>query len=474
MTITEDLQGAAVQVAPPKTAADIPGPVPGTAMTKEYVQTVGRVAYLWGWPLINQLHRRAAFAQAPQPGRLGDVLPVAPPGYLSMLTDYIQPEQSFVTCPNQDTVYGAGFCFLDKQPVVVQVPDFGRRFYTYQIVDHRTDAFAQIGTQYSTKPGFYLLVGPNWKGDVPKGITTVFPSPTDLAAMFPRVFQDDTSADKAAIQGVLNQIMAYPLTEFTGQIQTKDWKKAPAFPAPAGAGKGETKWVTPETFFDELSVVLQAVPPLPGEESLYRMIQSVLDEAANNREIQKILKQTAIASEQDLITPLFQFHNNGRLVGNGWTSPPNGARWGTDYLSRTATAKSNMYDNAPEETRYIYTDFDSSGQRLDGNHRYTVTFGKGGLPPVNGFWSLTLYNKAHLFAPNSLNRYSLGTKSKSLKYNPDGSLTFYYQHDSPGAEKESNWVPAPQEEFSLYIRCYWPKKEILDGTWLPPKVEPMK
>ncbi len=160
---------------------------------------VARMAYLWGWPLVNQLNRRTAFAQVPEPGRLGGVLPMAPTGHVCMLTDYIKPEQSFVTCPNQDTVYGAGFMALDKQPVVVQVPDFGNRFFTYQIVDHRTDSFSSIGKQYATKPGHYLLVGPSWKGDAPAGIAAVFRSSTDLAAVFPRVFQDDTPEDKAAI-----------------------------------------------------------------------------------------------------------------------------------------------------------------------------------------------------------------------------------------------------------------------------------
>jgi hypothetical protein len=452
------------------TAADVPSTPAGTNMTKEYVEAVGRLAYVWGWPLVNQLHRRASFAQAPEPGRLGDVLPVAPVGHIGMLTDYIKPEQSFVACPNQDTVYGAGFFALDKQPVVVQVPDFGDRFYTYQIVDHRTDSFASIGKQYGTKPGFYLLVGPNWKGDVPKGINAVCRSLTDLCAIFPRAFQDDTPEDKVAIQALLNQIDVYPLSEFTGKMKTRDWKKTPAFPAPPGAGKGETKWVTPETFFDELPTVLQVVPPLPGEEALYGLFKSVLDGAAANSEVKRILHQTAIAAEEDLIKPLFEFRNNGRPVGNGWTSPPNGARWGTDYLSRAATAKSNMFDNAPEETRYIYTDVDSQGARLNGANRYTVTFTKGGLPPVNGFWSLTLYNKAHLFEPNALNRYSLGTKSKSLKYDADGSMTLHFQHDSPGKDRESNWVPAPTGEFSLYIRSYWPKAEILEGRWVPPNV----
>src|SRR5271169_3223806 len=223
--------------------------------------------------------------------------------------------------------------------------------------------------------------------------------------------------------------MVYPLTAFDGKMKTIDWKTTPAFPAPASTG-GETKWVVPEKFFDELQIVIKQIPPLPGEESLYKTFQSVLDAAAKDPKLKEVLTQTAVAAEKDLISPLFQFHNNGRPVGNGWTSPSNGANWGFDYLSRAASAKSNMYDNAPQETRYIYTDFDSAGQQLDGTHSYTVTFAKGQTPPVDGFWSLTLYNKEHLFASNSLNRFSLGTKSKSMKLGDDGSLTIYAQSAS--------------------------------------------
>jgi hypothetical protein len=197
----------------------------------------------------------------------------------------------------------------------------------------------------------------------------------------------------------------------------------------------------------------------------------VLHAGAKDPKLKQTLTQTAIAAEKDLISPLFDFHMNGRPIGNGWNSPPNGANWGYDYLSRAATAKSNMYDNAPQETRYIYTDFDSTGQRLNGAHAYTVTFPAGQTPPVNGFWSLTLYNKEHLFEPNSLNRFSLGTKSKSMKQNPDGSLTIYVQNASPGADKQDNWLPAPRDNFSLYIRAYWPKEEITGGRWIPPLVK---
>lgn len=430
---------------------------------------VARLAYVWGWPLVNQINRRAAFAKVPAPGRLGGVLPIAPTGRVSMLTDYIAADERFVTCPNQDTVYGGGFMALEKEPVVVQVPDFGDRFFTYQIIDHRTDSFVAIGKQYDTKPGCYLLVGPSWRGEKPTGIIDIFRSSTDLCAVFPRVFQDDTPEDKKAIQPILNQIMVYPLSEFDGQMKTTDWSKVPNFPAPQ-SGSGETKWVEPGKFFDQLPEVMRTVPPLPGEEALYGMIQSVLDAAAKDPQIKAALTETAAAAENELISPLFEFHNNGRPVGDGWTSPPNGARWGTDYLSRAATAKSNMYDNAPEETRYIYTDVDSTGQRLDGANRYIVTFEQGQTPPVNGFWSLTLYSKEHLFSPNELNRFSLGTKSKSLKCDPEGSLTIYVQNASPGPEAESNWLPAPKDKFSLYIRAYWPKPAVLDGSWKPPAV----
>jgi hypothetical protein len=130
-----------------------------------------------------------------------------------------------------------------------------------------------------------------------------------------------------------------------------------------------------------------------------------------------------------------------------------------------------MYDKRPEETKYIYTDDDSQGHQLDGQDTYAVTFAEGQVPPVKGFWSLTLYDEYHFFHPNALNRYSLGTKNKTLKYNGDGSLTLYAGAKSPGADKESNWLPAPDGKFSLYIRAYWPDEAIIDGSWMPPAVQ---
>lgn len=161
----------------------------------------------------------------------------------------------------------------------------------------------------------------------------------------------------------------------------------------------------------------------------------------------------------------------GRSAGNSWNSQEDNAAWGTDYLNRTASAKSNMWENTPPETKYIFRDFDSKGQLLAGHNNYTATFPKGQTPPIKGFWSMTLYNEEHFFNPNSLNRFSLGTKNKTLQKNADGSLKLYFGAKPPGKDKESNWLPAPDGPSSLYLRTYWPEKSILDTSWMPPNVE---
>ena len=456
----------------PTKASEVTKPVTGAIMHKEYVKTIGRMAYVWGWPLVNIFNRRDTITKAPAPGRLGGVLPVAPRGRLCMLNDYILPKQSFVACPNQDVAYGVAFLSLDEEPVVVQVPDFSDRFWVYALYDARTDQFGELGKAYGTQPGFYLLVGPNWDGDVPEGISAVIRSSTEFGFAGPRIFMNDTEKDRAAIKLVVNQINAYPLQEFDGEMKNKDWDDVPSFPTPEI--EGENKWVVPETFFDQLPGVMDAVSPLPGEEALYATIHQVLDAADNDPELKQALIEVAVEAEEEVVDPLFQWKHNGIPAGNGWNRSANNAQWGFDYLMRTSTARSNMFDNRPNETQYFYTDNDSEGLQLEGKNLYAVTFQEGQLPPVKGFWSMTIYNKHHLFEVNDLNRYSLGTKNKNLKFNSDGSLTLYAGTQSPGEEVETNWLPAPKDTFSLYIRCYWGESAVLDGTWKPPIIEHVK
>ena len=263
----------------------------------------------------------------------------------------------------------------------------------------------------------------------------------------------------------------YPLSEYDGKMKRMDWSKLPKVPS-ASSGEEETKWVVPEKFFDELAAVLADAPPLPGEEARYAQMRAVLDAIKSNPSLKPAMIKAAEEVEHSLVTPLLQFRNYGQQLPYHWSTISNEAAFGTDYFTRTAAAKSNILVNSPNETKYFYQDLDVEGARLDGANRYTVTFPKGQTPPVNGFWSLTLYNEHHFFAPNEIKRYSLGTKNKKLQYNPDGSLTLYVQADPPADAQRSNWLPAPKNaDFSLYVRAYWPKVEILDGSWTPPPVQ---
>ncbi|WP_346306609.1 DUF1254 domain-containing protein [Phyllobacterium sp.] len=454
----------------PRWSAAMPsGPVAGTRITKEYAASVARDAYFWAWPLVNMYNRRLTFTKITETVIAG-AAPMAPLNRLAMLTDYIEPDERLVACPNQDVVYGAGMLALDQSPVVVQVPDFGDRFWVYQIVDLRTDSFVSLGKMYGTMPGFYLLVGPNWQGEVPKGITKVFRASTNTANVIPRVFQDDTPEDKRAVQQVLGEIAAYPLSEFDGKFKTNDWRKVPKIPA-TSSGDAETEWVVPKSFFETLPLALTDAPPLPGEEARYAQVLAVVEAAKTDPALMEAMVQAAAEANNQLVKPLFDFHNYGLTLPHNWTTTSNNAAFGTDYFTRTAVAKSNIFVNASNETKYFYQDFDEKGKRLNGKDSFTVTFPKDATPAVNGFWSLTLYNQHHFFEPNDIKRYSLGTKNKSLKYNADGSLTVYVQAKPPADEHRDNWLPAPREgDFSLYIRAYWPRSEVVDGSWTPPAV----
>lgn len=457
----------AASFAAPETAA---APTTSMKMTDSYLEMAARDVFFWAWPMTNIYNRRLKFKDLPHAGLMGGTVPIGPPNRPSMLSDYITPDERQVACPNQDVVYGFMLLALDQSPIVVQVPDFGERFWVYQVVDLRTDGFADFGKMYGTKPGFYLLVGPDWKGTVPKGITKVFRASSNTGVLIPRVFQDDTPDDKKKVQVPLSGVNAYPLSEYTGKMQLRDWAKLPRFPAEA-SGDTETRWVVPEKFWDSLGAILKDVKPLPGEAAMYARAQSLMAAYAADPHAKEVLVKAAQEADKQLIEPLFQFRNYGLQLPGNWSTVNNGARFRTDYFTRTAAAKSNIFINKVNETKYFYQDLDGAGGRLNGASKYTVTFPKGALPPVRGFWSLTLYNQHHFFADNAQKRYSLGTKNKNLKPNADGSLTLYVQTDSPGADKESNWLPAPKgEDFSLYIRTYWPQEAVPSGAWTPPPV----
>jgi hypothetical protein len=459
---------AMATIRPDSPAAQVTGPMANTVMTKDYVYYMGKQMYFWGWPLVNLHNRILVMEHVPEPGLNGGAVPVAPLGRLTMLSDYITPDQRYVACPNQDVVYGASFMLLDKGPVVVQVPDFGSRFWVVQMGNQRTDGIGGLGSMYGSKSGFYMIAKEGWKGDIPKGIEKVFYSPTSVAFVLPRTFMTDDPADKEAVRAVISKLNIYPLSEYDGNVKLKDWTKIPSFPDPnKSQGGKEVSFVMPDKFFLEFPQILAEVPPLKGEEALYAQFHSVLDAVKKDSTLYPSLVKAATDAEKELIEPLRQFKNNGVPAGNYWNTVKNGAAWGTDYLSRTAAARCNIFVNQPNETIYYNQDLDSTGKELNGTSGYSITFSKEQVPKVKGFWSLTVYDANHFFYQNADKIYSLGTKNKGLKFNADGSLTLYLQHTKPAGDKAGNWLPVPAAKYGLLLRAYWPEQSMVDG-YLPP------
>ena len=211
------------------------------------------------------------------------------------------------------------------------------------------------------------------------------------------------------------------------------------------------------------------MPPLPGEEALYGQFRVLLDAAAKDPAIKQALFEAAVETENEVIEPFFEWKHNGRPAGNGWNRSTNNAQFGTDYFNRTGTAKSNMFDNKPTETQYFYTDDDSAGASLDGRNSYEITFAPGQEPPVNGFWSMTLYNEHHFFHPNDLKRYSLGTKNKNLK--KCRRLAHALRGRKIAGQGQGEQLASRTERplLALHPRLLG-QAGILDGSWQPPRI----
>jgi hypothetical protein len=449
---------AAWTVAPPA-AGD---PVTLHAMEPEAIRGLAREAYVWGWPLAYVHHCRSRVALVPRAGKSGG-LPVAPLNELAMLTDQVAPRTALVPCPNRDVLYGFGIFDLADTPVILQVPDFGDRFWLYQLGDQRTDGFAEIGSMYGTRPGCYLVVGPGWAGGAPPGIVGVLRSPTRHAYCIPRVFFSTAPGDRDAAVAAVEGVMAYPLDEFTGVPRSRDWTRLRWLPSLSCDGCV----VSPGGFLGLLPRLLDDVPPLPGEGPLYARFRRLVAAVRADPALAAAAQAAIAEAEQDVVAPLFEFRNVGNRLPAGWNTLTNGAAFGTDYLTRTAVARSNVFVNRHRETKYYYLDVDAEGRRLHGDRRHVLTFPAGQLPPAAGFWSLTAYDSRHALPSASTARHSIGSRDTDLALAPDGSLTIVIEPAGAGGDGQ-NAIVAPEGPFSLYLRLYAPDERAMNGLWTPP------
>jgi hypothetical protein len=389
------------------------------------------------------------------------------------------PADTAVITPNSDTPYSILWLDLRAEPMVISVPTIEKdRYYSVQLIDGNTYNFGYIGTRATgTEAGDYLVVGPDWKGGTPTGIRQVFQSttPFPLALIRTQLFNPD---DMPNVEKIQSGYKSQPLSAFLKQ------------PAPPAAPKIEFVPATTagikDNFFQYLDAALQYVPETPRDKAIRAKLAKIgigpgRTFAFNDLSLEhKAAILVAMKQGDDKVDKWLASGNkdiNGWNVGSFFGDE---AFYNGDWVMRAGAAKGGLLGNDAVEAMYPYTRTDATGEPLDGSkHRYTITFPPGQLPPVNAFWSVTMYDgRSQFLVKNPIDRYLINSPMMSaMTKDADGSLTLYIQKDSPGADKEANWLPAPDDTIYLVMRLYWPKPappSILpagEGTWRPPGVK---
>lgn len=370
---------------------------------------------------------------------------------------------------NNDTLYSTTFADLRVEPLVVTVPPTGSRYFVIQLVDMGTDNFAYIGTR-ATGPdgGDFLLVGPQCKGALPPDrFTGIITAPSDFVALATRTAIDG-AADLPAVIEVQEGLELRPLSQVLGT-------KAPA-PAPDIAWPPYTPAVhgSPE-MFPVLNTLLSHHVAPDADRGLLARVARIGVGAHLDFDLDAFAPGVRAAVAEGTATAHRAIEQRGNDLGTvvaGWQDIPPMGHYGTDYLFRSAVAWKFIYTNSPEEALYPIAETDADGEPLSGDHRYRLHFPAGGLPPVDAFWSITLYDSdTRLMVDNPVDRYSIGDRTPGLRYGDDGSLTIWIQRTSPGADDEANWLPTAEGRFYLNARAYLPRPAFIDGTYRLPAVE---
>ena len=444
----------------------------GNALTAGDARALARDAYIYGFPLVDSYRiQHSYFVNRANPEFKADW------NELFNNARVYTPADRAIQTPNSDTPYSFVGADLRAEPLVFTVPVVEQgRYFSLQFIDQYTFNFAYVGSRSTGNDGgVFLLAGPRWTGVTPAGITAPIRCDTDYAFVLFRT----QLFDAADIEKVKNVQAGY-------KVQTLSAFLGASTPPPAAA----VQFVTPLTphqqrtspdFFNVLNFVLQFCPVDPSETELMARFNTLGIGAGLTFNLQALapeLQQAVKDGIADAWTTFEAFKkrevDTGNLVGQMF-----GTRefLKNDYLVRMGAAALGIYGNSKDEAWYVAYFVDADGQKPDGTKkRYILRFAPGELPPVKAFWSLTLYElPSSLLSANPLNRYLINSPMlPSLRKDPDGGITLYIQHASPGADKESNWLPAPDGPFFLALRLYWPAPQVLDGQWITPPLQPVK
>jgi uncharacterized protein (TIGR03000 family) len=431
---------------------------------------LGTEAYIYGYPLITMEITRRVMTNAAEPKDHH-----APMGQFFNARNY--PNSSFrdVTAPNADTLYSAAWLDLSKEPYVLSLPDEGDRYFLIPMLSGWTDVFAVPGKRTTgTKAQKYAITGPGWMGELPDGIKEL-KSPTNMVWIIGRTYCTGTPADYKAVHAIQDQYSLVPLGAYGKPYTPPPGKVDPAIDMKTPV-RTQVNRMDVGSYFKLLASLMKDNPPAEADAPIVAKLARLGIVAGQDFNVSKLdpavakgLERVPKAAQEKIMA---HFKTAGTFE-NGWIFTTKAGLYGTDYLQRALITAIGLGANRPQDAVYPTSEVDAYEQPYNGANNYVMHFAKGQTPPVDGFWSLTMYNADYFFVANPLNKYTVSPRN-DLKYNDDGSLDIYIQHDPPGKNKEANWLPAPEGKFILMLRLYWPKEKdpsIINGSW---KVPPVK
>ncbi len=445
------------------------------SLSPEEARQIAEDAYIYGYSLITTEVTRVQMSNVPKVEGL-----TAPIGQFINVPRYPPADYRGVSAPNADTLYSLGWLDL-AEPQVFSHPDMGDRFYLFELTDLWMSDLESSPSKRTAdgKAANYLFTGPGWKGTVPAGMKH-FPVATRYMVILGRTYADGTEQDYKAVNTLQAQYKITPLSAW-GKPYTP--VAPPIDPNPGFSMTDKPQPVIlamgTEGYFNLMAKLMGgAAPPAADDAPMVARMARIGIVPGKPFELGKLDPAVQAALKDIPQTALKKIESNRAALGsivNGWVVTKGLGTYGpATYLKRAVVAAFGWPANQERDAVYPYTEIDFTGQKLTGANKYTLTFPKGATPPVNGFWSITMYmiDQGWWFVPNRLNKFTVSPRNNP-KFNADGSLTLYFQNESPGADMEANWLPAPKGEFIPMLRMYWPKDaspSILNGTWTPPAV----
>ena len=444
-------------------------------LTPQEAQKIGVDAYIYGYPLITSDVTEEAFVnvKAPDPETFQ-----APLNQFVSLPKYPPADYHGVTAPNADTLYTAAFLDVSKEPIVLSYPDMHGRYFLFPIYSQWTNVIGAPGTRtLGTGPQTIAITGPTWQGTLPQGITQQVKSPTNSAFIIGRVYAQATAEDYAAVNALQKEFKLVPLSSFGKPYVPPAGTIDPQAPSVKDIVRNLVGAMDTKTYFSMLARSMVLNPPvLPEDAPMVAEMAKIGLEPGKPFDPGKLTPdaQQALADvEKIAYAQIAEQQKKGGKTVNGWLVTTGTGAYGTNYLWRAGIAAFGWGANLSEDAVYPSTKTDAGGATLVGVNTYIVHFDKGEMPPVDGFWSITMYDSEYYFYPNPLNKLTVSLRDDP-KFNTDGSLDLYFSHEKPANAPEANWLPAPAGQFILMLRMYWPKEtppSILDGTWSPPVVK---